>query len=247
MDSTLDDMFETTPLVYYERLEDCTAQEMYTKTFLSNVSVLDLSTFTFSYKRVYVNKNDTIADVVRVAKKLPGDASVAQYRVLDMLNEYTIFNIVPLDSFARDFERSSLRIEAIPEDQTSFSLCGTTSSYISSGDPPAVLLQVVHMHNSTFHMHGVPFWFRVVEGESFDDMLARLQAAMHVTDKDVWTKLYAVGILSGGQWTPINDLQRTSDTITLSQFRFGVQLCIDHKPDKKRNRTSFDVALKIDN
>eukprot|EP00041_Stephanoeca_diplocostata_P038839 m.1560605 g.1560605 ORF g.1560605 m.1560605 type:complete len:59 (-) comp25277_c0_seq43:3495-3671(-) len=28
MDSTLDDMFETTPLVYYERLEDCTAQEV---------------------------------------------------------------------------------------------------------------------------------------------------------------------------------------------------------------------------
>jgi len=192
---------------------------------------------------LYPNKNGTVADLLHEARKqvTMSENGSAKLRLVE-ISSYKIASVpgesVTLDALSTAGTRS-YRIEEIPVEE------------LQSGEDE-LLIPVAHFHKEIFSTFGIPFLFKIKQGELFSHVRDRIQKRLDVPDKEF--EKYRFAIVMMGRPTFITE----DEPVNLSDFRpHPTQTSLPAKPwmgvehinkAPKRSRYNYlEKAIKIYN
>lgn len=192
---------------------------------------------------LYPNKNGTVADLLQeVQKQVTLSENGASKLRLEEISSYRILGTLPEST---SLERITMgatktfRVEEIPSDE------------IPEGDDE-MLIPVAHFYKETYSTFGMPFQFKVKQGEPFSHVKERLQKRLEVPDKEF--EKYRFAIVSMSRQTFLTD----TDVINLQDFKphsnqvaslVKPWLGLEHlnKGPKRSRYTYLEKAIKIYN
>lgn len=192
---------------------------------------------------LYPNKNGTVVDLLHEARKQVtlSENGSGKLRLVDV-SSYKIGSTpsenMSLDALSTGGTRS-YRIEEIPKEEL----------HIAEDE---MLISVAHFHKEIFSTFGIPFHFKIKEGERYSEVRDRIQKRLDVPDKEFEKYKFAIVVM--GRPTFIND----DDVVNLQDFKpHPSQTSIPAKPwlglehvnkAPKRSRYNYlEKAIKIYN
>ncbi|XP_071522080.1 ubiquitin carboxyl-terminal hydrolase 7 isoform X1 [Panulirus ornatus] len=153
---------------------------------------------------LYPNKNGTVADLLHEARKqvTVSENGSGKLRLVDIASykiSSTLSESIGLDTVSTSGTKS-YRIEEIP----------TEELHIADDE---MLIPVAHFHKEIFSTFGIPFLFKVKQGELFSHVRDRIQKRLDVPDKEF--EKYRFAIVMMGRPTFFTD----DDVVNLQDFK----------------------------
>lgn len=216
-------------VLYYEPLK-VSIVDLENSIRLQNLSWLDWTKMTPVKLDLLVPLSATIGDVAEIVRPqmtmFPG--WTGRLRVVQTYDSRIIQDL-PLTEHASFYVRCELRVEEIPAEQVDL-------------PPTERLVKVVHFQGDVYRSHGVPFFFRLIDGERVGVMRARLHSFLHVPEAE-----FAKWRVCIPRTFENVELKDDAD-ISLIQFGATVPLGLEH-PDKNPKRVTrwAEKAVKIHN